>query len=198
MTARSSIPFLLFVMTAVAFSLQFGSAGATVPECKGPAQLDRMAAFGFISYVKPACDMHFVRKAEDGYMLEAALGERAVEQAASADVRRFAEMMAKCNTFARDRLLAIARNNDLEVHTDMDREDREALLNLSKTQGLDFDREYMNQVIKDHEDSLKLFEQMANEVTNPDLKCYAQQTIPALRRHLRMARDIYGRIEGRG
>jgi putative membrane protein len=198
MTARSSKLFLFLVMTAVAVSLQFGSADATIPECEGPAQLDRMAAFGFISYVKPECDRHFVKKAEDGYMLEAALGERAAEQAASADVKRFGEMMAKCNTFAGDRLLAIARNNDLEVHTDMDREDREALLNLSKMEGLDFDREYMNQAIKDHEDNLKLFEQMAKEVTNPDLRCYAQQTIPVLRRHLRMARDIYGRIEGRG
>ena len=80
----------------------------------------------------------------------------------------------------------------------MDREDREALQHLSKMEGLDFDREYMNQVIKDQQDNLTLFEQMANEVTNPDLKCYAQQTIPVLRRHLQMARDIYGKIEGQG
>ncbi len=185
-------------MMAAVIALGFGSAAARPRECEGPAQLDRMAAFGFISYVKPECDRHFVRKAEDGYMLEAALGESAAEQAASADVKRFGRMMAKCNTFARNRLLAIAKNNDLEVHADMDREDREALQHLSKMEGLDFDREYMNQVIKDQQDNLTLFEQMANEVTNPDLKCYATQTIPVLRLHLRMARDIYGKIEGQG
>ena len=170
MTTGTSKPLLLFVTMAAVIALGFGSAAARPRECEGPAQLDRMAAFGFISYVKPECDRHFVRKAEDGYMLEAALGESAAEQAASADVKRFGRMMAKCNTFAGNRLLAIAKNNDLEVHTDMDREDREALLHLSKMEGLDFDREYMNQVIKDQQDNLKLFEQMANEVTNPDLK----------------------------
>jgi putative membrane protein len=198
MNRRSSKPFLLFVMTAAVIALGFGSAGARPPECEGPPQLDRMAAFGFISYVKPECDRHFVRKAEDGYMLEAALGERAAERAASADIQRFGRMMANCNTFAGNRLMEIAKNNDLEVHTDMDREDREAILHLSKMEGPDFDREYMNQVIKDQEDNVKLFEQMAKEVTNPDLKCYAQQTIPLLRRHLQMARDIYGKIEGQG
>jgi putative membrane protein len=185
-------------MTAVAISLRSGVAAAGIPECEGPGELDRMAAFGFISYVKPACDNHFVRIAEDGYTLEAALGKRAAERAASADVKRFGEMMAKSNTFAGNRLLEIAQNNDLEVHTDMDREDREAVLHLSKMEGPDFDREYMNQVIKDQEDKVELFEQMANEATNPDLKCYAQQTIPVLRRHLRMARDIYIRMEGQG
>ncbi len=198
MTPRSSKPFLLFVMAAALITLGFDSAGARPRECEGPGQLDRMAAFGFISYVKPECDRYFVRKAEDGYMLEAALGEEAAKRAASADVERFGRMMAKCNTFAGNLLLEIAKNNDREVHTDMDREDQEALLHLSKTKGRDFDREYMNQVIKDQEDNLKLFEQMANEVTNSDLRNYARQTIPLLRRHLRMARDIYGKIEGRG
>jgi putative membrane protein len=77
----------------------------------------------------------------------------------------------------------------------MDREDRETLLYLLEMNGLDFDREYMNQVIKDHKDNVKLFEQMANEVSNPNLRNYAQQTIPGLREHLRMAQDIYSRIE---
>ncbi len=196
MATRSS---KLFLFLVVAISLRCGAAAAiSLPECEGPGELDRMAAFGFITYVKPACDNHFARKAEDGLMLEAALGERAAERAASADVKRFGEMMAKCNTFAGNRLLEIAKNNDLEVHTDMDRADREPLLHLSKMEGLDFDREYLDQVIKDQEDKVALFEQMANEATNPDLKCYVRQTIPVLRLHLRMARDIYSRIEGQG
>ena len=196
MATRSS---KLFLFLVVAISLRCAAAAAiSLPECEGPGELDRMAAFGFITYVKPACDNHFARKAEDGLMLEAALGERAAERAASADVKRFGEMMAKCNTFAGNRLLEIAKNNDLEVHTDMDREDREPLLHLSKMEGLDFDREYLDQVIKDQEDKVALFEQMANEATNPDLRCYARQTIPVLRLHLRMARDIYSRIEGQG
>jgi len=103
-------------MTAAVIALGFGSAGARPRECEGPPQLDRMAAFGFISYVKPECDRHFVRKAEDGYMLEAALGERAAERAASADVQRFGRMMANCNTFAGNRLMEIAKNKGLPAN----------------------------------------------------------------------------------
>jgi putative membrane protein len=71
-------------------------------------------------------------------------------------------MIAKYHTLAGKRLLEIAENNNLKVHTDMDREDREALLHLSEIKGRDFDREYMNQVIEDHGDSVQLFEHTAN------------------------------------
>jgi putative membrane protein len=181
-------------MTAAVITFGFGAAGAKGGECEGAGQPD-MTAFGFVATVRPIYDRDFVRKAEDGHMLEAALGERAAERAASANVKHFGQMMAKYNTLASNRLLEIAKNNNLEVTTDMDRKDQEALLHLLEIKGRDFDREYMNQVIKDHKYKVKLFEQMANEAGNPALRNYAQQTIPALREHLRMARDIYSRIE---
>ena len=172
-------------------------AGATARECECVAQPD-MTAFGFLINPKPDCDRYFVRKAEDGHMLEAALGERAAEWAASADVKNFGQMMAKYNTLAGNRLLEIAKNNSLEAPTDMDREDQEALLHLVEMKGRDFDREYMNQVVRDQKQNVKLFERMADEADNPDLRNYARQTIPALREHLRTAREIYSRIESQG
>jgi putative membrane protein len=197
MTTRSSRFFVLFVIAAALISFGFGAAGAREPGCEC-ARLPDMTAFGFVTNPRPTCDRDFVWKAGDGQMLETALGERAAEQATSADVKQFGRMIAKYSTLAGDRLLEIARNNNLEVPTDMDRADWVALLHLSEMKGRDFDREYMNQVIKDHEHNVKLFERLANEADNPDLRNYARQTIPALRDHLRMARDIYSRLESQG
>jgi predicted outer membrane protein len=168
-------------MTAAVISFGFGAAGARGRECEGAGQPD-MTAFGFVTTVRPICDRDFVRKAEDGQMLEVALGERAAERAASADVKHFGQMMAKYNTLAGNRLLEIAKNNNLEVPTDMDREDQEALLHLLEMKGRDFDREYMNQVIKDHKYNVKLFEQMAKEAANPDLRKYARADHPCAAR----------------
>jgi putative membrane protein len=156
-----------------------------------------MAAFGFITTVKPVCDRDLTRKGEDGLMLGAALGERAAEQAESADVRLCGRMTANYDNLAGNRLLEIARNDNLAVSRDMDKADSETLRHLSELEGRDFDREYMNEVINGRKNTVKLFERMAGEAADPDLRDYARQTIPALREHLRTAMEIRGRIESR-
>jgi len=184
-------------VTAAAIVFGFGSAGAGGRECDGAGQLDRMAAFGFITTVKPVCDRDLTRKGEDGLMLGAALGERAAEQAESADVRLCGRMTANYDNLAGNRLLEIARNDNLAVSRDMDKADSETLRHLSELEGRDFDREYMNEVINGRKNTVKLFERMAGEAADPDLRDYARQTIPALREHLRTAMEIRGRIESR-
>jgi len=52
----------------------------------------------------------------------------------------------------------------------------------------------MDEVIRNQNDNLKLFEQMANEATNPDLRNYGRQTIPFLREYLGTAQEIRSRI----
>lgn len=194
MTAQGSKSFLLFIIIlAVAIMFGFGSAGARGRDSDCARQPD-MTAFGFVTNPKPICDRDFVMKAEDDHKLEVALGKRAAERATNEDVRSFGQMMAQYNTSASNRLLEIAKNNNLEVPTDMDRGDHEAVLHLVEMKGRDFDREYINQVIKDQRDKLRLFEQMADEAASPDLRNFARQTIPELRDHLRMARDIGRRI----
>jgi putative membrane protein len=195
MITRSSKPVLLFaVMAAVMIFGFYAAAMAGQYECSGQPD---MTAFGFVANPKPNCDRDFVRKAEDSQMLEVAIGRRAVEMAVNADIRQFGKIMAKDNSLAVDRLREIAQNDNLGVLRDMDREGREPLLHLSKIKGRDFDLEYMNLVIGDQECNLRLFERIADEAANPDLRKYARQTIPAMREHLRMARDIYKRIESR-
>jgi putative membrane protein len=179
---------------AAVIAFGFGAAGARGPECEGVEQPD-MTAFGFVAPApRLISDRSFVRKAADRNMMEVALGEMAEERAASPDVKQFGQMMAREHTLADNQLLEIAKKDNLEVPVDMDREDHEIHLHLSGLKGHDFDRAYMNQVINNHKDDLKLFEQMANEGANADLRNYARKSLANLREHLRMAQEIYSRI----
>jgi putative membrane protein len=60
----------------------------------------------------------------------------------------------------------------------------------SKLSGTDFDREYMKAQIQNHEKAVFLFETEANSGSDPDLKTFAEKALPALRDHLKMARDV--------
>ncbi|MGH2414845.1 MAG: DUF4142 domain-containing protein, partial [Microcystaceae cyanobacterium] len=58
---------------------------------------------------------------------------------------------------------------------------------LSKLSGATFDRELMNQMVIDHQKTVSLFEQEAQQGQDPDLKAWAAQTLPILKDHLRLA-----------
>jgi putative membrane protein len=139
-------------------------------------------------------DNDFVRKAADGDMLEVSLGELAQQQAESPDVKQFGQTMAREHALASNKLLAIAKKDNLAVPMDMDREDHEMVQHLSGLKGRDFDRGYMKHMVEDHKEDIEMFERMATEGANPDLKNYAAETLPTLREHLQTAQDIYSRI----
>ncbi len=150
------------------------------------------------AFASAISDRDFVMKAADGDMLEVALGEMAEQHAASPDVKQFGQMMARDHTLASNKLLSIAKKDNLAVPRDMDMKEHAILQHLSGLKGRDFDRAYMKHMIEDHTADVRMFEQMAKEGANPDLKSYAEQTLPTLRKHLGMARDIYSRIEREG
>lgn len=65
---------------------------------------------------------------------------------------------------------------------------------LSKLSGADFDREYMSLMVKDHTKDVKEFEDASTKAKDADLKAWASKTLPTLREHLQMARDINGKV----
>jgi len=68
---------------------------------------------------------------------------------------------------------------------------------LSKLQGQDFDRAYMDYMVKDHEKDVKEFNKMAQNAKDPDVKAFAQQTAPTLEEHLQMAQNADAAVGGK-
>ncbi len=61
---------------------------------------------------------------------------------------------------------------------------------LSKLSGAEFDRAYMQQQMKDHEKAVELFQKQADKGKDQELKDWASKTLPTLREHHRMVREI--------
>lgn len=63
--------------------------------------------------------------------------------------------------------------------------------------GAAFDREYKLAQVQAHEWTIELFEEAESADAMPaQLKTFAEQTLPALRQHLEMARDLPGDLPG--
>ena len=65
------------------------------------------------------------------------------------------------------------------------------LKRLHTADGADFDRRYADSMgVKAHEDTVKLFQKASMGAADPEVKAFAAKTLPTLRHHLQMARDL--------
>lgn len=69
---------------------------------------------------------------------------------------------------------------------------------LSKLQGDKFDREYMEDMVDDHKDDIKLFEKQAKNGKNEEVKQFAASALPTLQEHLKKAQQIEAALKKGG
>ena len=68
---------------------------------------------------------------------------------------------------------------------------------LDRLQGLngaEFDREFMKQMVTDHKAAVADFQRAATSASDPEVKTFAQKTLPGLQEHLQLARSLSERL----
>lgn len=146
------------------------------------------------SFAKPRqraiTDQAFVQKAVVGGLAEVQLGKMAAEHAASPDVQQFGQRMITDHEQANQELMTLVAQKSLAVPTALDPKHQKEAHQLAKLQGATFDRAYIQHMVKDHEEDVKLFHTEAKHGKDPDLKRFAAQTLPTLEAHLNLVRNL--------
>lgn len=142
----------------------------------------------------PMGDQTFARKAAQGGLAEVRLGQLAVSNGSSQRVKDFGQRMVDDHTRVNDKLRSIAGKDDLMLPTDLSTKDQALLKRLSGLSGAEFDKAYMDEMVKDHQADIADFEKEADSGRNSDLKSFASSTLPMLQEHLRIARDTAGSV----
>jgi putative membrane protein len=135
-------------------------------------------------------DATFVRQASGAGLAEVQAGQLATERAASAEVKAFGQRMVDDHTQANHELTTIAQAKRLPVATQLDRKHQAMADTLAKLRGTEFDQAYMAGQVADHEEAVRLFTTEAKQGKDAELKAFAAKTLPALREHLQLARNI--------
>jgi putative membrane protein len=147
-----------------------------------------VALFSIISHSANAqTSPDFIKKAAQGNMAEINAGRLAAEAAGNDSIKKFGEMMIADHTKALNELIAIAKEKKVAVPEFVDSTHKIVMDKLMKLKGKTFDYEYMQQQVKDHKETVALFEQQAANGTDEKLKAYAQKYLPAIKMHLEMA-----------
>lgn len=137
-----------------------------------------------------ANDAEFVTKAAQGGMMEVELGHVASNQGQSDAVKNFGQRMVTDHGKANDALKTAATTDGLSVPSSMSDKQNKDMEKLKEKHGAGFDKAYTKSMIKDHKEDIALFEKEAKSGTSPAVKAFANDTLPTLREHLKMAEQM--------
>jgi putative membrane protein len=88
-------------------------------------------------------------------------------------------------------LKEIARTNAFKVPDGPSKDQQKKIDSLHKVSGDTFNQRYVEFFgVPAHEKAVNLFQREAKSGSNPALREFAQNTLPTLREHLQMARDL--------
>lgn len=135
-------------------------------------------------------DRTFVRKALEGGMAEVQLGQLALEKTSNADVKEFAQKMVDDHTKLGDQMKPVAEQMKVKEPTALSGKDKSTLAKLKSLNGDAFDKAYIKDMVKDHQQDEKEFKREAESASNPALKDVAAQGEQLISEHLQMIEQI--------
>ena len=138
----------------------------------------------------------FVEKAGTGGLAEVEMGELGAEKAKNAQVKAFAKQIVTDHTKANEELVAVSKGKGLQVPSSQSEMHKSMMDKFQQQEaGKDFDRDYMEQMVKDHKVDIELFETAADDTKlDADLRGYAKKTLATLRDHLKQAQTIESKL----
>lgn len=139
-------------------------------------------------------DEQFVDKLAQANLAEIKLGGLAEKNAMSPSVKKFGREMVKDHTILNDQLKEWATRQKINLPTSISAEDQRTGDKFSNLSGNDFDRQYIQLMLKDHQKDVDQMRKFAETSSNPEVKKLATQNLPFLENHLRVAENVAGRI----
>jgi putative membrane protein len=190
MTSNNALPFVAF--GSLLFASTVFAAQNTDPQMKANSA-DRSSMSSSSKGNVADADKKFMLEAARAGHAEVEAGKLASSKGSSDAVKKFGQQMADDHGKNNDELSQIAKSKGLTLPDTPDAPHRQVIKKLQGTSGSDFDTQYAKQAgVKDHEAAKKLFSNEAKNGRDPDVKAFAEKTLPTIDHHLEMARNLPG------
>jgi putative membrane protein len=130
-----------------------------------------------------AADKSFMMNAAKGGMMEVEMGKMAAQNAQNADVKKFGNRMVTDHSKANNELMTLAKEEGVALP---------AAKSAGKWKS---DKNYMDDMVKDHQKDLAEFQKEAQNGTDPDVKAFAAKGAKMVSGHLKMAQDTQAKLK---
>jgi putative membrane protein len=137
-------------------------------------------------------DRKYFQDIAQANMAEVETGKLAQSKASSEEVKKYASHMVEDHGKMLEEQQTLAQAKGVQLPKQPKKEHQSALKKLEGMSGQEFDRAYMEQMVKDHEKTLKLVRETSKNAKDPELKQVAEKAAPDVEKHLAMAKQIAG------
>ncbi|HEY2138945.1 MAG TPA: DUF4142 domain-containing protein [Chthoniobacterales bacterium] len=134
-----------------------------------------------------AKDKSFMKEAAQGGMMEVEMGKMAQQKGKSADVKKIGDTMVADHSKANSELMGIAKNKGVDLS-----KEKPKMKHLNEA---NFDKEYVNAMVDDHQKDLTAFQAEAKNGTDADVKGFASKTSAMIKRHLDMVKAAQAKLK---
>ena len=141
-------------------------------------------------------DEDFLKDVAQGAQVEIESSKLAMTKAQNAEVKALAEKLVNDHNKAADELKTLVSSKHAEW-TQEDakfKEKKQKHESLQTLSGAEFDKEYLEDMISDHESTIAMFARYILNAKDASIKSFAQKMEPELRNHLKMARDLRAKL----
>ena len=135
-------------------------------------------------------DKMFVHKALQGGMAEVELGQLALTKSSDPDVKKFAQQMVDDHTKMGEDMKAVATPLGVEIPKRLSKKDQAIKTKLEALDGAAFNKSYIKDMVKDHEDDEKEFKNESQMATIPEVKDAATKGEKVISMHLEMVKQV--------
>jgi len=133
-----------------------------------------------------AKDKSFMKEAAMGGMMEVDMGKMAQQKGKSPEVKKIGDTMVADHTKANNELMGIAKKKGVDLSKEKPK---------SHSMGdANFDKDYINMMVKDHEKDLAAFQAEAKDGSDADVKAFASKTSAVIKKHLDMVKAAQAKI----
>jgi putative membrane protein len=139
-------------------------------------------------------DQDFVTKAAQGNSAEVELGKIVAAKTKDPNVKQFAQMMVKDHATALNELQELAQTKNLNFNDDLPDDAKALQTKFSSDTGKQLDKDYMDNMVEDHQKDVQEFTDQSQKAKDPDVKQWASKTLPTLQKHLEKAQQIYAKL----
>lgn len=139
-------------------------------------------------------DQRFINEVAQDGMAKIAIAKLALQNAKSDDVRKYAEQVLADYGNANATLYDIATQQFIQLPNTLNDKQLDSFDALSKLQGADFDKAYMQMVMKGQEKDLSRLKQEAAKGNNQTLINWAREMVPTVEDNGKAAKKIHATL----
>ncbi len=140
----------------------------------------------------------FTKQVTQMHLAEIEMARLAQQKSDDQDLQKYADMIIKDHMSSLVDLTDLTKDKNIPQEKSLSPETQRDINRMSLLTGPDFDREFANMMVSDHQKAILLFRDESKTAQNPDLKSYVDGMLPKLEKHLLKGQELQSRLFDRG